>query len=144
FHADAVSGAGAKGLMQLMPATAAQIAKALKVAFKKKDNLSAQLTSNPQLNVKLGSAYVGDLLNDFNGSYLLTAAAYNAGPGRVRHWVKDMGDPRTSDVDPIDWIESIPYWETRDYVQRVLEATQIYRRKLGSANSSQLDRDIRR
>ena len=144
FHADAVSGAGAKGLMQLMPATAAQIAKALKVAFKKKDNLSAQLTSNPSLNIKLGSAYVGDLLNDFNGSYLLTAAAYNAGPGRVRRWVKDMGDPRTHDIDPVDWIESIPYWETRDYVQRVLEATQIYRRKLGAANSSQLDRDIKR
>jgi soluble lytic murein transglycosylase len=144
FHADAVSGVGAKGLMQLMPATAAQIAKALKVAFKKKDNLSAQLTANPSLNVKLGSAYVGDLLNDFNGSYLLTAAAYNAGPGRVRHWLKDMGDPRTAEVDAVDWIESIPYWETRDYVQRVLEATQIYRRKLGSATTSQLERDIKR
>lgn len=144
FHADAVSGAGAKGLMQLMPATAAQIAKALKVVFKKKDNLAAQLTSNPQLNVKLGSAYVGDLLNDFNGSYVLTAAAYNAGPGRVRHWVKDMGDPRGPDVDPVDWIESIPFWETRDYVERVLEATQIYRRKLGHATTSQLDRDLKR
>lgn len=144
FHADAVSGAGAKGLMQLMPATAAQIAKALKVVFKKRDNLNAQLTSNPSLNVKLGSAYVGDLLNDFNGSYVLTAAAYNAGPGRVRHWLKDMGDPRGSDVDPVDWIESIPYWETRDYVERVLEATQIYRRKLGHASTSQLDKDIRR
>ena len=144
FHADAVSSVGAKGLMQLMPATAAQIAKALKVAFKKKDNLSAQLTANPALNIKLGSAYVGDLLSDFNGSYVLTAAAYNAGPGRVRHWVKDMGDPRGSEVDPIDWIESIPYYETRDYVQRVLEATQIYRRKLGAATTSQLDRDIKR
>jgi soluble lytic murein transglycosylase len=144
FHADAVSSAGAKGLMQLMPATAAQIAKALKVVFKKRDNLSAQLTSNPSLNVKLGSAYVGDLLNDFNGSYLLTATAYNAGPGRVRHWLKDMGDPRSPDVDPVDWIESIPYWETRDYVERVLEATQIYRRKLGHATTTLLDRDLRR
>jgi len=144
FHSEAVSGAGAMGLMQLMPATAAQIAKALKVVFKKKDNLNTQLTKNPALNVKIGSAYVADLLGDFNGSYVLTAAAYNAGPGRVRHWVKDMGDPRTSEVDPVDWIESIPYWETRDYVQRVLEATQIYRRKLGSSNTPQLDRDIRR
>ncbi len=144
FHADAVSGAGAKGLMQLMPATAAQIAKALKVAFRKKDNLNTQLTSNPSLNVKLGSAYVGDLLSDFNGSYLLTAASYNAGPGRVRHWIKDMGDPRSPDIDPIDWIESIPYWETRDYVERVLEATQIYRRKLGRASTTELDKDIRR
>ena len=144
FHADAVSSVGAKGLMQLMPATAAQLAKALKVAFRKKDNLAAQLTNNPALNVKLGSAYVGDLLNDFNGSYLLAAAAYNAGPGRVRHWIKDMGDPRTQDVDAVDWVESIPYYETRDYVQRVLEATQIYRRKLGSSNHSQLDRDLKR
>jgi soluble lytic murein transglycosylase len=144
FHTEAVSGAGAMGLMQLMPQTAAQLAKALKVVFKKKDNLNTQLTKNASLNVKLGSAYVGDLLNDFNGSYILTAAAYNAGPGRVRHWLKDMGDPRTADVDPVDWIESIPYSETRNYVERVLEGTQIYRRKLGEATHSQLDKDIRR
>ena len=143
FHAEAVSTAGAMGLMQLMPQTAAHLAKALKVVFKKKDNLNAQLTKNPSLNVKLGSAYVGDLLSDFNGSYVLTAAAYNAGPGRVRHWLKDMGDPRGPDVDPVDWIESIPYSETRNYVERVLEGTQIYRRKLG-AQTSLLDRDIRR
>ena len=143
FHAEAVSTAGAMGLMQLMPQTAASLAKALKVVFKKKDNLNAQLTKNPSLNIKLGSAYVGDLLSDFNGSYVLTAAAYNAGPGRVRHWLKDMGDPRGPDVDPVDWIESIPYSETRNYVERVLEGTQIYRRKLGAA-TSMLDRDIRR
>jgi soluble lytic murein transglycosylase len=143
FHFDAVSSAGAMGLMQLMPQTAAKVAKALKVVFRRKDNLNAQLTKNPALNVKLGSAYLGDLLNDFNGSYVLSVAAYNAGPARVRRWVKDMGDPRTAEVDPVDWIESIPFSETRNYVERVLEGTQIYRRKLGAA-STQIDRDIKR
>ena len=143
FHFDAVSSAGAMGLMQLMPQTAAKIAKTLKVVFRKRDNLNAQLTKNPALNVKLGSAYLGDLLNDFNGSYVLSVAAYNAGPARVRRWVKDMGDPRTAEVDPVDWIESIPFSETRNYVERVLEGTQIYRRKMG-ATSTQIDRDIKR
>ena len=143
FHFDAVSSAGALGLMQLMPQTAAKLAKALKVAFKKKDNLNTQLTHNPDLNVKLGAAYLGDLLNDFNGSYVLSVAAYNAGPARIRKWVKDMGDPRQPDVDAVDWIESIPFSETRNYVERVLEGTQIYRRKLG-AKEAMLDKDIKR
>jgi soluble lytic murein transglycosylase len=120
FHSGLVSSAGARGLMQLMPPTAAQL-----------DKLTAQLIYDPALNVTLGSAYVGTLLKDFDGSYLLTAAAYNAGPNRVRQWLGIIGDPRAPDADPVDWIERIPYWETRDYVQRVLEATQIYRRKLG-------------
>jgi len=143
FHFDAVSSAGALGLMQLMPQTAAKVAKALKVVFKKKDNLNTQLTHNPALNVKLGAAYLGDLLTDFNGSYVLSVAAYNAGPARVKHWVRDMGDPRTPEVDAVDWIESIPFSETRNYVERVLEGTQIYRRKLG-ATTSQIDQDIKR
>jgi soluble lytic murein transglycosylase len=144
FHAGLVSGAGAEGLMQLLPATAAQIAKALKVTPSDKDALKIRLTRDPSLNVRLGSSYVGTLLDEFGGSYLLTAAAYNAGPNRVRRWLADLGDPRAPGADPVDWIESIPYWETRDYIQRVLEATQIYRRKLGAATAPQLDRDLRR
>jgi len=143
FQFEAVSSAGALGLMQLMPQTAAKLAKALKVVFKRKDSLNAALTHDPSLNMKLGAAYLGDLLADFNGSYLLSIAAYNAGPARIRKWLKDLGDPRSADVDAIDWIESIPYSETRNYVERVLEGTQIYRRKLGAA-TAMLDQDIRR
>ncbi len=144
FHADLVSGAGARGLMQLLPGTAAQMAKSLKLAnADNKDSVAAQLIRDPALNVRLGSDYVGSLLTDFNGSYVLAVAAYNAGPNRVKRWLPDIGDPRAG-VDPIDWIENIPYWETRDYVQRVLEAAQIYRRKLGAARGFQLERDLRR
>ena len=143
FHADLVSGAGARGLMQLLPGTAAQMAKSLKLANADKDAIAPQLIRDPALNVRLGSDYVGSLLTDFNGSYVLAVAAYNAGPNRVKRWLPDIGDPRTG-VDPIDWIENIPYWETRDYVQRVLEAAQIYRRKLGAAHGVQLEQDLRR
>jgi soluble lytic murein transglycosylase len=143
FHADLVSGAGARGLMQLLPGTAAQMAKSLKLANADKDAIAPQLIRDPALNIRLGSDYVGSLLADFNGSYVLATAAYNAGPNRVKRWLPDIGDPRTG-VDPIDWIENIPYWETRDYVQRVLEAAQIYRRKLGAAKGFQLERDLRR
>jgi soluble lytic murein transglycosylase len=143
FHYDAVSSAGALGLMQLMPQTAAKLAKALKVVFKRKDSLNNALTHDPALNMKLGAAYLGDLLTDFNGSYVLSVAAYNAGPARIKKWIKDMGDPRTPETDAVDWIESIPFSETRNYVQRVLEGTQIYRRKLG-AKEAMLDRDIKK
>ncbi len=145
FHFEAVSSAGARGLMQLMPATAAKVAKALKVVFKKKEALASALTRNPSLNVKLGSAYLNDLLDDFNGSYILSVAAYNAGPSRVRKWIRDMGDPRNPEVDPVDWIESIPYSETRNYVQRVLEGVQIYRRRLGTTDLARsLEGDLHR
>jgi len=145
FHFEAVSPVGARGLMQLMPDTASRVAKSLKMVFKKKHSLDNALTEDPSLNVKLGSAYLGDLLDGFNGSYILSIASYNAGPGRVRRWVKDNGDPRTSEADPIDWIESIPYSETRNYVQRVLEGVQIYRRRLGATGlSHSLDNDLKR
>ncbi len=145
FHFEAVSSAGALGLMQLMPATAAKIAKALNVVFKKKDALANALTRDPNLNVRLGSAYLNDLLNDFNGSYILSVAAYNAGPSRIKKWIREMGDPRTQEVDAVDWIESIPYSETRNYVQRVLEGMQIYRQRLGTTNLAlSLERDLKR
>jgi soluble lytic murein transglycosylase len=145
FQDQVVSTAGARGLMQLMPETAAKLAKTLKIVFRRKDHLSDALTANPSLNVKLGSAYLNDLLSDFGGSYILTVAAYNAGPSRVRKWMRDLGDPRNNEDEAIDWIESIPYAETRNYVQRVLEGVQVYRHRLGAGSVAlTLDKDLKR
>ncbi len=132
FDTLAESSAGARGLMQLMPATAKQMAKNLGVNFSHK-----RLHSDPEYNVKLGAAYLADLLRRFDGSYLLAIAAYNAGPARLHGWMKENGDPRTKEVDAIDWVEMIPFTETRDYVQRVLENLQIYRFRLGKTTVAQ-------
>jgi soluble lytic murein transglycosylase len=145
FYDQAVSPVGARGLMQLMPTTAAKVAKAMNVAFPKTDALTNALTEDPGLNVKLGASYLGNLLSDFNGSYVLSVASYNAGPSRVKKWIRDIGDPRKRDVDAVDWIESIPFSETRNYVQRVLEGVQIYRRRLGTTDPTlSLEADIKR
>ncbi|MBI5164257.1 MAG: lytic transglycosylase domain-containing protein, partial [Magnetospirillum sp.] len=120
------------------PATAAKVAKAIKVAF------SPHKLDDPAFNVRLGSAYLGDLIDDFDGSYILALAAYNAGPSRAKRWVREFGDPRDSRVDVIDWIEMIPFTETRNYVQRVMESVSIYRRRLGVKSGPTLDDDLRR
>ena len=122
FNNAAISSAGARGLMQLMPATAKQMAKKNDVTF-----VHERLTEDADYNVHLGQTYLADLVNEFNGSYILALAAYNAGPSRARQWMRDYGDPRESTVDAIDWIEMIPFSETRNYVQRVLENLQVYR-----------------
>lgn len=122
FNTEAVSHAGARGLMQLMPATAKAVARQLRVPYRK-----AALTGNPTYNARLGAAYLRGLIEDYDGSYVLALAAYNAGPGRVKRWIRDFGDPRRNDVDVIDWIELIPISETRNYVQRVMENLQVYR-----------------
>jgi soluble lytic murein transglycosylase len=122
FDPKAISRAGARGLMQLMPATAKSVARQLKIHYSKQ-----KLTASPVHNVRLGSAYLGKLRDNYDGSLILTLAAYNAGPGNVRRWIKLNGDPRSfSSLDAIDWIESIPVSETRNYVQRVLENLTIY------------------
>ncbi|HYB10600.1 MAG TPA: lytic transglycosylase domain-containing protein [Alphaproteobacteria bacterium] len=126
FDPRAVSRAGALGLMQLMPATARKTASGLGLRY-----ASNRLTDDPDYNVQVGSAYLTQLLDDFGGSYALALAAYNAGPARVREWMRDNGDPRSPQVDMIDWIEMIPFDETRNYVQRVLEALNIYREQIG-------------
>jgi soluble lytic murein transglycosylase len=145
FHFEAISPVGARGLMQLMPTTAAKVAKSLNVPFKTNDTLSDALIHDPRLNVKLGTAYLGNLLDSFGGSYILSVAAYNAGPARVRQWLHDAGDPRTAGTDAVDWIEGIPFTETRNYVQRVLEGLQVYRRRLGTtALVLSLDGDLKR
>lgn len=126
FDTTAESPAGAKGLMQLMPGTAKEIAQ--KRGW---DHQTDWLISRPSHNVLLGSAYLNDMLKRFNGSYPLAIAAYNAGPSRVNSWLKAIGDPRTGQVDWVDWIELIPVAETRNYVQRVTEGIVTYRDHLG-------------
>jgi peptidoglycan lytic transglycosylase len=125
----AVSPVGARGMLQLMPATAKRIAKDIQVPFSQQ-----RLLTDPQYNLTLGRAYLQDMLDHFGGSYVLAVAAYNAGPARVSDWEHDMGDPRAKNVDVIDWVEGIPFRETRTYVQRVLENLQVYRLRLGDRN----------
>ena len=122
FDVGARSGVGARGLMQLMPPTARAVARANKVAYAEK-----RLTEDPSYNVRLGASYLSSLVQDFNGSYILAAAGYNAGPGRSRQWIRQFGDPRDPSVDAVDWVEQIPFSETRTYVQRVMENLMIYR-----------------
>ncbi|MCR6632030.1 MAG: lytic transglycosylase domain-containing protein [Magnetospirillum sp.] len=138
FITDAQSPVGARGLMQLMPATAEKLAKALKVKF------NPGKLDDPDFNVRLGRAYLTDLLDDFEGSYILTLVGYNAGPARARRWIKEYGDPRDPSVDVIDWIEMIPFTETRNYVQRVMESVSIYRRKLGKVTGTSFEQDLKR
>lgn len=131
FDHDAKSPAGARGLMQLMPATAKEVARKKGLSHR-----TSWLTSRPNHNIKLGSSYMQQMLDRFDGSYALAAAAYNAGPGRVSRWLKEIGDPRTDDMDIIDWVELIPIYETRNYVQRVLEGVYVYRIKLRDVQKS--------
>jgi len=139
FNPDAVSHAGARGLMQLMPATARKVAKQEGLRYHKR-----RLT-DPAYNLRLGTAYLDDLIDAYDGSYIMALAAYNAGPGRVKRWVRDYGDPRRDDIDVIDWVESIPITETRNYVQRVMENLQVYRARLAQGPVRQaLLNDLRR
>lgn len=121
FVPTALSSANAMGLLQLIASTAAHEAKRLGISHKESKLFE------PQHNLILGSAHLSRLLNNFLGSYILVAAAYNAGPTPVRRWLKDIGDPRVGMIDIIDWIEMIPYYETRNYVMRVLENVTNYR-----------------
>jgi soluble lytic murein transglycosylase len=95
--------------------------------------------------MRLGSTYLGELISSFSGSYVLAVAGYNAGPGRANQWMGFCGDPRAASVDPVDYIECIPFSETRNYVMRVMEAVAVYRAKLrGGLTTLDLGRDIRR
>jgi soluble lytic murein transglycosylase len=125
FDPAAVSSAGARGLMQLMLASAKHNAGRSGVAY-----LPDQLLSNPTYNMQLGMVELAENLASYDGSYLLTAAAYNAGRGNVKKWINTYGDPRSPVVDPVDWIEEIPFAETRNYVQRVMESMEVYRNRL--------------
>ncbi|MEL7545374.1 MAG: transglycosylase SLT domain-containing protein [Pseudomonadota bacterium] len=136
----AISHANARGLMQFVPRTAQLEARRQGLPFR-----VSWLTDDPGYNMTLGGAHLDTLLRQFNGSYIMTAAAYNAGASRPKRWVNDYGDPRAGEVDPIDWVEFIPFSETRNYVQRVLENTQVYRHRLsGEPESVRLSEDLRR
>lgn len=126
FNPKAVSPANARGLLQLLPGTAKLVAKkqGLKYSYKR-------LTSDPAYNATLGAAYLSDQLDTFDNSYILTFAGYNAGPSRAKEWLERYGDPRGKGIEHVvDWIERIPFTETRNYVQRVMENYQIYKARL--------------
>ncbi len=141
FEPEVVSSAGARGLMQLMPATARAVAKTENTLGNHTD---ARLFE-PAYNIRLGRSYLASLIDDFGGSYVLAIASYNAGPGRAREWMRNFGDPRQPNVDVVDWIEMIPFEETRGYVQRVMENLQVYRRNIAPTQTAfDIERDLRR
>jgi soluble lytic murein transglycosylase len=139
FDPNAGSSVGAQGLMQLMPGTARLVAQQYRVPF-----VQAKLKGDPAYNVKLGAAHLADLVDDFNGSYILTLVAYNAGPRRSREWVDEFGDPRGGQVDAIDWVECIPFDETRQYVQKVLQNVHVYRSRLAPDSVRPMTADLKR
>ncbi len=128
FNPRAFSSAGARGVMQLIPSTAQITARKEGLPYRR-----AALLDDPVYNMTLGSAHLSHLLDRFDGSLVMTFAAYNAGAHRATRWAEEYGDPRTGDVDPVDWVELIPFSETRNYVQRVLENTQVYRSRLNAS-----------
>src|SRR3569833_2352715 len=134
FQTDAVSSSGARGLMQLKPATAKETAKKIGVSYS-----SSKLTSDPEYNTLLGSSYLATQLDTYSGSLLLAAAAYNAGGGNANKWIAAYGDPRAANVDPVVWVELLPFQETRKYVQRVLGNYLVYRARLGGTAISPID-----
>lgn len=126
FNVSAVSRVGALGLLQLMPSTAEQLAKKAGMAFSQ-----TKLTTDAGYNATLGAAFLGQQLDRYDGSYVLTFAGYNAGPRRADQWIKRYGDPRGKDIDTVvDWIERIPYAETRSYIQRVMENYEVYKMRI--------------
>lgn len=134
FDPDAESPAGAVGLLQLLPSTARSVAREAGVAYS-----PSRLRADPAYNLDLGRRYLARQIADF-GSVPLAVAAYNAGPYRVRAWLTEIGDPREGAVDPIDWIELLPFAETRNYVQRVLESREVYRRRFApSGDAARID-----
>jgi soluble lytic murein transglycosylase len=139
FDPKAGSRVGAQGLMQLMPGTAKIVAKQYGLSY-----APAKLIGDPVYNVKLGAAHLADLIEEFDGSYVLSLAAYNAGPGRSREWVEEHGDPRAGNVDPIDWVEMIPFTETRNYVQKVMQNTHVYRSRMAPKTMHAMTIDLKR
>ncbi|MGE0034203.1 MAG: transglycosylase SLT domain-containing protein [Xanthobacteraceae bacterium] len=139
FNQRTVSSAKAMGLMQVTPAAGKYIARKFKARYDER-----RLLSDEVYNVQFGTAELGDLIEDYRGSYILTFAGYNAGRGRVKQWIARFGDPRDPKVDPIDWVERIPFSETRNYVQRVLENLQVYRVRFGGGSKLLIEADLHR
>jgi len=139
FNPRAISSGRAVGLMQVTPAAGRYVANKFGVPYDEK-----RLLNDLTYNVQLGAAAFGDLIKYYRGSYILSFAGYNAGRGRVKDWIAKYGDPRDPKIDPIDWIERIPFSETRNYVQRVLENLQVYRMRLGRGSKLLIEADLRR
>jgi soluble lytic murein transglycosylase len=139
FYQGTVSSAKAMGLMQVTPEAGRETAKKFGAAYDQK-----RLLTDSVYNVQMGAAELGDRLEAYRGSYILTFAGYNAGPGRVREWISRYGDPRDPKVDPVDWVERIPFSETRNYVERVLENLQVYRVRLGGGPRLMIEADLHR
>jgi peptidoglycan lytic transglycosylase len=139
FNPAVVSPAQAYGLMQVTPDAGRYVCKRAGVGF----DLS-RMKTDPVYNAALGAAELGGLLEDYRGSYIMTFAAYNAGRGSVKKWVDRYGDPRDPKVDAVDWVEQIPFSETRNYVQRIMENLQVYRARFGGGTRLQIETDLRR
>ncbi len=140
FDPNVVSGAGAIGLMQVMPGTGRDTANALGIGFSE-----ARLRTDPDYNVLLGTTFLAALTERFDGNPVLVSIAYNAGPRRADDWIERFGDPRGADVDIVDWIEALPFTETRNYVMRVSESLPIYEAQLtGNLPASDLSARLRR
>lgn len=137
FDAKASSSAGAKGLMQMIAATAKRTAERAGLAFD-----PVKLADDAAFNAKLGAAHLGTLFSEEKGCPILVFAAYNAGGGRVKQWINAYGDPRSPNVDPIDWVERIPFAETRNYVQRVMENLTVYETRFGEIPRGQMLREM--
>lgn len=138
FNYKAVSSARAYGLMQMINGTARTTARKHRIPYSR-----SRMTTDIDYSAKLGALHLHDLLRNYDGSYIMAAAAYNAGPSRVKKWVRAYGDPRKGQIDPIDWLESIPFSETRNYVHRVMENMQVYRaRQNGNQTENKLSKHI--
>ncbi len=139
FNPSVVSPALAYGLMQVTPDAARYVCKRHGATYD-----LARLKNDSVYNAALGAAELGGLLEDYRGSYIMTFAAYNAGRGSVKKWVERYGDPRDPKVDAVDWVELIPFSETRNYVQRIMENLQVYRARFGGGTKLQIEADLRR
>jgi soluble lytic murein transglycosylase len=139
FNPTDVSSAQAYGLMQVTPDAGRYVCKKYGVGFDLQ-----RMKTDPTYNTALGAAELGGLLQDYRGSYIMTFAAYNAGRGSVAKWIERYGDPRDPKVDAVDWVELIPYSETRNYVERVMENLQVYRARFGGGTRLQIEADLHR
>jgi soluble lytic murein transglycosylase len=139
FNPLVVSPANAYGLMQVTADAGRYVCKKYGAGFD-----LARLKADPIYNAALGAAELGGLIEDYRGSYIMTFAAYNAGRGSVKKWVERYGDPRDPKVDAVDWVELIPFSETRNYVQRIMENLQVYRARFGGGTRLQIEADLHR
>jgi soluble lytic murein transglycosylase len=139
FNPSVVSPAQAYGLMQVTPDAGRYVCKRAGVGFD-----LGRMKTDPVYNAALGAAELGSLIEDYRGSYIMTFAAYNAGRGSVKKWIDRYGDPRDPKVDAVDWVELIPFSETRNYVQRIMENLQVYRARFGGGTRLQIEADLHR